>query len=299
MTGGTGRWLCCKLLPLPRLVTADTHRVLESLKLEKAFKIIGSNDKFKMAKSTTKPKQHIYTNTSSASSTQDLSVTEERTCSILICMSLILWRRNCDSYPTWRYHKGDICSKLPKGLLQTNLKSWNSLQGTLFCCTKDNYAALFGEEGRKFCCPCYSLLLRDELNRDITGIKTWKDSSNWDTDRSRQQSEGVTERQKVSQRSRDLGEFPLGVGGCYNLKWGDAAISWNLFWYSDQDSSISRSVMVQGKELLRQWGWNVMSWARMEIGEIICVMISLLIQKSLLVLENLMVKVIGLLVKTW
>lgn len=92
MTGGTGSWLCCKLLPHPCLMAAVTHRVLESLKLEKAFKIIELNDKFKMAKSTTKPKHHICINTSSASSTQGLSVTEEITCSILICMSLILWR---------------------------------------------------------------------------------------------------------------------------------------------------------------------------------------------------------------
>lgn len=102
-------------------MAAVTHRVLESLKLEKAFKIIELNDKFKMAKSTTKPKHHICINTSSASSTQGLSVTEEITCSILICMSLILWRWNFDSYPTWMYHKGDIYSWLHTDLLQTNL----------------------------------------------------------------------------------------------------------------------------------------------------------------------------------
>lgn len=120
----------------------------------------------------------------------------------------------------------------------------------------------------------------------IRMFKTWKDSSNWDIDRSRQQSGRVTERQKVSQQSRDIGEFPLGLEGYYNLKWGDAAVSRNLFWYNDQDSSISRSVMVQGKELLQEWGCNVVSWARMEIGEIICVMISPLIQKSLLSLRD-------------
>lgn len=64
MTGGIGRWLCCKLLPPPCLMTAVIHRVLESLKLEKAFKIIESNDKFKMTKSNTVPMHHIYINTS-------------------------------------------------------------------------------------------------------------------------------------------------------------------------------------------------------------------------------------------
>lgn len=130
-----------------------------------------------------------------------------------------------------------------------------------------------------FATVCYSGMTLIGMLTLIGMFKTWKDSSNWDTDRSRQQSGGVTERQKISQWSRDLGEFPLGLGGCYNLKWGDAAVSRNLFWYSDQDSSISRSVMVQGKELLWEWGCNVVSWARMEIGEIVCVMISLLVQK--------------------
>lgn len=160
------------------------------------------------------------------------------------------------------------------------------LQKTVFCCTEDSYTVLPGEEGGRFCCTCYCLLLRDDLNRDVARIKTWKDSSNWDTDRSRQQSEGVTKRQKVSQQSRNLGGLPLGLGGCYYLKLGDAAVSWNLFWYSDQDSSISRSVMVQGKELLWEWECNAVSWARKEIGEIICMMISLLIQKSLLSLRD-------------
>lgn len=51
-------------------MTAVTHRVLESLKLEKAFRIIEPNDKLKTAKSTTKPKHHIYINTSSDSTPQ-------------------------------------------------------------------------------------------------------------------------------------------------------------------------------------------------------------------------------------
>lgn len=29
-----------------------------------------------------------------------------------------------------------------------------------------------GGEGEKLCCPCYSLLLRDNLNRDVAVIET-------------------------------------------------------------------------------------------------------------------------------